>query len=284
MKARFVNTMYIPVSATLIFFAWHLVGSPCFASESTMQAAPFVWWSVGTQKRLSDGRTEQALTLAVSPIIAIERPEAWLRLLVPRLSQANWYKADWSSSEPFGLVVQSDEYLMADVFARAEIGGRPHFAQTRLTLYGQGKDTGRERESLGDDPGWPQFRVRSDGTYWPQTGDAFSLSVSGAKADGCLEIRDPQGELVAEVRASEDVYTYTPLHDPALNRAGPSASKPLIFVARLDEGGAASFTQLVHRSRYGLRDKKAGLAIFALAILASCLTAWRIRRKARPCC
>ena len=41
-------------------------GSLGAASEGTMPAAPFLWWSVGTAGRLPDGRAEQALALAAS--------------------------------------------------------------------------------------------------------------------------------------------------------------------------------------------------------------------------
>jgi hypothetical protein len=255
---------------------------PCLALTNTA-AAPFIWWSPGEQVRLADGRTEQVLTLQTSSVITMERAEAWLRITVPRLSQVGWYKGHWSSSEPYSLVVQSGEYVMADVFARAEIQGLPYFAQTRLRLYGQSKDAETDRENASEDPGWPEFNLRSGGDYWPQTGDEFHLSLSGGKTSGDLEVRDSRGALVGKIQLADDGYKYTPPHDSVLNRIGPLAVKPLIFVARIDGGGSACFTQLVHRSRYGLWNKKAGVTVFTAAFFASGLVAWLIRRKARPC-
>jgi hypothetical protein len=193
-------------------------------------------------------------------------------------------------------VVRSNEYATVDVFARAEVGGQPCFAQTRLTLYGQGNESGVKREAHSEGPAWPEFTVSAKGesSYWPQTGHEFSLSLSNPDAMedatendamGNLEIWSAQGVLVDTVRASVDGYKYIPPHDPVLNWAGTSAAKPLIFVQRLaDEGGSASYTQVVHRSRYGLWDKNAGLTLFGAAFLASTITACILRRKGRPCC
>ena len=270
------------------------------ANASEGENDPFIWWLPGAAGRLPDGRAEQVVTLEVSPVIAgqkcpLERPEVWLRITTrPVFLRADgkgetfWCKGDWSSSDPRTLIIQSDEYIAVDAFARAEIEGRPHFAQIQLMLYGNTKDIPKEREDRGEDPAWPEFQVRSSGeTYWPQTGHEFSLNfsgeIAGSHAGSFLEIRGDQGELVDEVQSTENVYRYTPAHDPALNRAGDAAAKPVIFVARTGEGGAASYTQMVHRSRYAGWNKNAGLGVFAAAFVLSGLAVGLVRRKIQPC-
>ena len=265
----------------IFFLIPFLGGVPCFASEGTEAAAPFIWLVPGDGVRLPDGRMEQAVTLEAAPAIAVERPEIWVRIRKGRGGEAIWRKGDWSSADPWTLIIQSGEYVTADVFAEAEIEGRPHFAQTRLILYGQAKEVERDEES-GEGPRWPEFRVRSNGeSYWPQTGHEFSVSFSGEE-NGYMEIRNGRGELLDEVHDSGEGYTYTPAHDPALNRAGTTASKPLLFVVRINEGGSASYTQIVHRSRFAGMNKQAGLSVFAAAFALSGLTVILTRRKAQP--
>jgi hypothetical protein len=283
-------------SIAIVF--WLFATGLCFAlgateqSEATgQQASSFIWWSAGAAERMMDGGTEQALTLLASPATAIERPEAWLRVRAAKSSQPVWFKGEWSPSDPCRLVVRSNEYATVDVFARAEVGGQPCFAQTRLMLYGQGNDGGTRGEAHSEGPGWPEFSasIKGESSYWPQTGHEFSLRLSVPNATendvmGNMEIWSGQGEQMDAAPLSGDGYKYVPPHDPALNRAGTSAAKPLIFLVRLNDGGSASYTQIVHRSRYGLWDKNAGMALFAAAIVASGITAWLVRRKGRPCC
>jgi len=268
--------------------------------QDVSPAEPFIWWSVGEAGRLPDGRTEQALTLMASPDSKIEKPEAWIRIRAPKItpisetwvrvttgsiSKAGWFMGQWSLSAPYVLAVQSSEYATADVFARAEINGRAYFAQTRLMLYGMGGANEKEDEGTNEVPDCPEFRVLSSGSfYWPQTGDEFTFNFVGKKANDVLEVWGSNGDMLAAVQASGEDYKYVPPHDPALNGLELGASKPLIFVQRLNGGGAASYTQLVHRSRDAFWNLKAGLAILAASLLATGLTVGIIRRKGRPCC
>jgi len=268
----------------LIFFFCFLGNIPASGTEYATPVAPFIWWSAGEARRLADGRIERVLTLTASPTTVIEQAEVWLRVVTPGFSRAAWHKGYWQSSEPYTLMVQSGEYTTVDIFARAGIEGKSYFAQIRVIL-GLATETGKEGEGLGEGPNWPEFSVRSNGeAYWPQTGHEFSLKLANAKAGSHLEVWSGQGELLDRIQCSEDVYMYTAPHDPALNRAGPAAAKPLIFVLRTDAGGAASFTQMVHRSRYAFWDKKAGLTVFAASFLCFGLAVGLIRRRERPCC
>ena len=286
-----------------IFILWLAGGGLAYASET-----PYIWWSVGAAGRLADGRFEQILTLRVSPGTApgelVEIPEVWLRLRTQaRFNQADsvgqfsWRKCSLPSSQPWTLIIRSGEYATADVFARAETGGAPLFAQTRIILYGQGGEAEQEQEAYSEGPAWPEFALRSGGeSYWPQTGHEFTLRFSGETGGSPLVVFGGSVELAAKaiqtappelldtVVYSNGVYRYTVPHDPALNRAGVTAAKPLIFVARPVEGGTASCTQIVHRSRYAFWNKETGLAVLAGACMLSSVVVITARKKRKlPC-
>ena len=261
--------------AAIVFFFW--AGGACFASEGAASSAPYIWWSPAPAESTPDGRVGQVLTLEASSKLI--RPEAWLRVTPqPRfnrpgeLSKAHWRQVEWTKAEPWTLTVQAGEYVRVDAFARAEIEGRPHFAQTRLLLYGKSKAS--EPEGPGEAPDRPEFQVSSNGEfYWSQTGHEFTLTLEGLEAAGGLEVWNGQGELLALLQISAGAFKYTPAHDLALNRAGPLAVKPLIFVARNHDGESASLTLMVHRSRLAGLNLKAGLAVIAAAFMISCLGA-----------
>jgi hypothetical protein len=199
--------------------------------------------------------------------------------------KARWLKGEWASTEPWALAVQAGEYVKVDVFARAEIEGRPHFAQTRLLLYGQSGEDEKVPENLAETPDRPEFQISSDGEfYWPQTGHEFTFRLEGLEmAGGGLEVWSAQGELLDFAGTSAQVFKYTPPHDPALDRAGYRAEKPLIFVARNPDGASSSFTLVVHRSRLAGRNLPAGLGLFAAAVTVGGALVWRARRRFSPC-
>ena len=281
----------MPWKATaLVFFIWLSAGGPASASESVVPA--FIWWSPDPVKRLADGRASQVLTLKTSLPSSAIQPQAWLRVTpLRRYNQpdtpetARWLRGEWLSAEPWTMAAAAGEYVQADAFARAEIDGQAHFAQTRLLLYGQSRENGSGREALIQDPGPAEFQVSSDGEfYWPQTGHEFTFALRGLEAAGDgLEVRGGQGESLGRAEASAGAFKYTPAHDPALDRAGYAAEKQLVFVARDAAGGSASFTLVVHRSRRAGLNLPAGLAVFGSAFLCCALGAGLARLKERPC-
>jgi len=264
-------------NAAAIFFCL-LAGGLCSAPEGAASSAPFIWWSPAPAERRPDGRVAQVLTLKASSELI--RPEAWLKVTPqPRFNRpgepktAHWRQGAWASAEPWTLAVQAGEYVRVDAFARAEIEGRPHFAQTRLLLYGKSKES--EAETPGEEaPDRPEFQVSSNGEfYWPQTGHEFTLTLEGLEAANGLEVRSGQGELLDVLENSAGAFKYIPAHDSALNRAGPRAVKPLIFLAHGPDGESASLTLMVHRSRVSGLNLKAGLAVIAASFMISCLGA-----------
>jgi len=276
-------------TAIFIFICF---GSFSFASESSAETAPhFIWWSPAPSARTFDGRESLVLTLEASPNFNPDKPpEAWLRVTPQRRfnqpgepAKAHWRQGEWSSIEPWTLAVQAGEYVRVEAFARAEIAGRPHYAQTRLLLYGQSGEDGSVPGDLAAPPNRPKFQVSSSGElYWPQTGHAFVFTLDGLET-GELEVWNGQGELLDQARDLAGVFKYTPAHDPALNRAGIRAGKPLIFVARNSDGDSASYTLVVHRSRWAGFNLRAGLAVFTTAFLLSGLGVGLTRLKVRPC-
>lgn len=273
------------------FLVWLSTGGGLGSALSDVKA-PFIWWSPAPVERLGDGRARQTLTLETSSKTSVKLPEAWLRVTPLRRynrpgepAEAFWLKGEWASASPWTLVVETNGYVTADVFARAEIGGRTHFAQTVLRLFSRSEAAGQALEGLEDVPDVPEFRMSSSGEfYWPQTGHEFTFALEGLDAArNELEIWSGQGARLATLTASTGTFKYTPAHDPSLDRAGYAAGKPLIFMARDNNGGSAAFTLVVHRSRTAGLDKDAGLAVFAAALLLSGLTTWLTRRKARPC-
>ena len=259
-----------------IFFCL-LAGGLCFAPEGAASSAPFIWWSPAQAERTPDGRVGQVLTLEASS--QLTRPEAWLRVTPQpsfnrpgEMKKAHWRQAEWAGAEPWTLTVQAGEYVRVDAFAWAEIEGRPHFAQTRLLLYGKSGESGTE--GPGEAPDRPEFQVTSDGEfYWPQTGHEFTLTIEGLEAADGLEVWSGQGELLALLEASAGAFKYIPAHDPTLNLAGSRAVKPLIFVARGPGDESASLTLMVHRSRLAGLNLKAGLAVIAATFMITCLGA-----------
>jgi len=244
-------------------------------------------------ERLADGRVSQILTLKASPNSRLARPEAWLRETpLRRFNQpgeqkkTRWRKGEWASIEPWTLVIQADEYIKLDVFTKAEIEGRSHFAQTTHLLYGHSDKKGTDRGDLSDVPNLAEFQISSNREfYWPQTGHEFTFTLKGLDTTSSgLEVWSSQGELLDRPELLAGVFKYTPTHDPTLDRAGYKAWKPLIFVARNHEDNTTSFTLMVHRSRLAGLNKGAGLAIFTTALVLCSLVVGLARlKKVLPC-
>jgi hypothetical protein len=248
----------------------------------------FIHWSAAPPERLADGRIKVVLTLESSGsplenLAAYCRRANLGRFDGPGGSEdAEIHALEWEA-DGRRLVILSGEYARITVFARAEIKGRPLYAQTAFNLYGRAKaGEAPEPGRLSYAPDWPEFLVGSDGPlYWPQIGQTFTFQLKGNQAER-LAVWDG-GRRVAELAPGAAGFQYQPEPDPALDRAGDAASKPLVFVSPGGDGGSASFTLFVHRSRLAGRDLPAGLGIFAAAAAVSGALVWLARRRRRPC-
>jgi len=282
-----------------IFFlvCLQLLTGHSFAAAGTPgpAAEAFLQWSSASVERLDDGRVKLVLTLESSrPGVVLDNPVAFYRLTrlgrfnkPPAPEDAGIYSLNWEqSTDGLKLVIFSGEYGRATVFVRAEIEGRPHYAQTAFNLYGRSKSSVfPESNRLSQAPDWPEFLLSSnDRLYWPQTGQEFTFKfVKGEDASAKnLTVWDG-GRRVAEVQPGSAGFQYQPEHDPILNRAGDLAFKPLVFVARNDDDGSTAFTLFIHRSRRAGWDLSAGLWLFTASVLVSGILAWMARRRFNVC-
>jgi hypothetical protein len=276
--------------ASVLLAHWNLLNACALAADGRVEQEAFIHWSAAPVERLADGRVKAVLTLESSGIL--EKPAAYYRLA--RLGRFNgpeapldpeFYGLDWEA-DGRRVVILSGEYSRVTVFARAEFQGRPLYAQTAFNLYGRSKaGAAHEANLLALAPDWPEFLLGSDGPlYWPQTGQIFNFQLKGVlDAEATKLAVWDGGRRVAELAPGAAGFQYQPEPDPALDRAGDAASKPLVFVLPLGDGGLASFTLLVHRSRQTGRDLPAGLGIFAAAILVSGAVVGLARRRFRLC-
>ena len=273
-----------------------LTGHSCAAAATPDPAAEaFLQWSSASTERLADGRIKLVLTLESSrPGLVLDNPVALYRLTrsgrfnrPPVPEDAGIYSLNWEqSTDGLKLVIFSGEYGRATVFARAEIEGRTHYAQTAFNLYGRSKSGALpEPHRLSQAPDWPEFLLNSnDRLYWPQTGQEFTFKlVRGENASANSLVVWDGGRRVAEVQPGLAGCQYRPEHDPILNRAGDLASKPLVFVARNADGGSTAFTLFIHRSRRAGWDLSAGLWLFTASVLVSGILAWLARRRFSVC-
>jgi hypothetical protein len=163
--------------------------------------------------------------------------------------------------------------------------GRAYYAQANFNLYG--REGSLENASSKDPPDWPLFELSSpEPLYWPQTGQTFFLKILNAGPDpGPLAVREAGREdPVAWVKVGEDgIYTYVPPLDPELDKRGPTATKDIVFVLDLPEGGTASFTLAIHRSREARRNFPAGLGVFSVSLVLGCGLVAAKRRRGTIC-
>ena len=288
-----MNFRHVPI---LMAFLQLLLVNPLAAAERPGQteAETFMQWSSYSVERLADGQVRLILTLESSrPELHLDNPTAFYRLAKP----ARWdepaapgegeiYALDWERPDELKLVLLSGEFGRATVFARAEIEGRLHYAQTAFNLYGRSRAGARPEPlslSLPQTPGWPEFSISSEAPlYWPQTGQEFTLKLKGDSIAKNLVVWDGPRR-AAELEPVETGFKYWPEHDPGLDRAGPRASKPLVFVAPINGGGSVSFTLFVHRSRRAGLNMPAGLGVFAAGFLATGIPVCLTRRRFRIC-
>ena len=271
------------------------LANPLAAAEGLLSLEPetFLKWSSYSMERLADGRVKLVLTLESSDgllenlggFYRLTRPRRWDESAAP--GEGETHALDWErSADGLKLVILSEEYERATVFARAEIEGRPHYAQTAFNLYGRSR-AGARSEPLSpyppQAPDWPEFSISSEAPlYWPQTGQNFTFKFKGHTVARNLAVWDGSRR-VAELEPGEAGFQYRPEHDPGLNRAGNRASKPLVFVAPGADGGSVSFTLFVHRSRRAGWDLPAGLSVFALGASVSAASVGLARRRFRLC-
>jgi hypothetical protein len=190
------------------------------------------------------------------------------------------------SAEPVVTVVAggySRIELVAKIMASS---GVVYYAQADFNIFA--REGSRSPVSVDQWPGWPFFELSSDQPlYWPQTGQTFLIKFHyTGLPPSPLTVWEEGSQSPSTVVApnSDGLYTYVPPNDPQLNMLGPTASKRLVFVHPLADGGTASLCIFIHRSREEKRNLVAGLSVFglSLAIMTGFLTLGRRRLNTWP--
>lgn len=284
------------LSAVFISLSWGAASLLAASAASGQAAEPFVRWSIVPPTDYpADGRARLSLILEAShPDLKVEKPVSFYRLTrLRRFNQEGDREQSVVLSQGWetrpdgapGLVLNIGESAKVDVFAKAEIHGRSCFAQTTLYVFGRGETDDTAAVRLAEPPIWPEFKITSDGEfYWPQTGQEFTLRLSGfysSPADENLTVWD--NGFATELTPVGSHFAYRPKRDPALDRAGAAAFKTLVFVARNGSGGSASFTLPVHRSRRDGSHLAAGVGLFGVGAAVAGLAVWATRRRFAPC-
>lgn len=160
------------------------------------------------------------------------------------------------------LVINSGKYILVEIMGSAILHGKRSYAQTGALLFGEGKGY-QLPESNGPEPIWPSFMlIRSGETYWPQTGQSFTMIPRPDFGIGEFAAYEATGPASGTFENGPHGRSFIPAADPKLNAQGSAASKPVYFVAPLEGGGNLSYTIYVHRNRYGGENMNLGLIIF----------------------
>lgn len=180
-----------------------------------------------------------------------------------RLGEGGGFKAEGGLK----LSLASGSYVMADVMASAVVRGRRCYAQTAMLLFGDSMGA-RGPETNSGVPPWPSFDfVGSGDLYWPQTGNAFTLTARGWSPSGPVLAWGDGGPAAGEYAVAENGVSFTPAHDPELSAESSAASKPIFMVAGTTDGGSLCYTFYVHRSRYAGADLHLGVTVAFSAFL-----------------
>ncbi|MDR2386712.1 MAG: hypothetical protein LBE80_03885 [Deltaproteobacteria bacterium] len=166
---------------------------------------------------------------------------------------------------------------------RAE-DGTEHYAQADFDIYAREGSSSPVSQDLP--PKWPFFELKSDQPlYWPQTGQTFFISLKNFDAKPVpLSVWEGGGQSPVALLwpDSEGLFTYVPPNDPELDKLGTTATKRIVFTRPLAEGGTASLSLYLHRSRAEKRNLPVGLGVFGLSLTASAWAFFLVIARGRP--
>ncbi|MDR2301245.1 MAG: hypothetical protein LBF38_04315 [Deltaproteobacteria bacterium] len=186
------------------------------------------------------------------------------------------------SAEPLAKVTVGG-YSRVEVTAKIMGGdGIVSYAQADFDIYAR---EGSSSPVSGDHPPkWPFFELKSDQPlYWPQTGQTFYISLKNFDAGPApLSVWEEGGMVAVLTPDAGGLYTYVPPNDPKLDQMGTTATKRIVFTRPLAEGGTASLSLYVHRSRAEKRNLPIGLGIFGLSLTASASAFFLAIARGRP--
>ncbi len=174
--------------------------------------------------------------------------------------------------------VHSPGPVFFEVLVQGRCGELSCSAQASGFLYGRKTASGPDAEATAPSKGYdprPRLVLRpSPAHYYPQTGETYLFrytapAVPFAGEEGLhharLNILSEQGTAIQEILPVNGEYSYTPAHEPALDRQGPEAAveRVLLVRERVNSGHTATFTLRLHRSRTAHLHRRYGLALFA---------------------
>ncbi|MDR0355385.1 MAG: hypothetical protein LBJ64_06575 [Deltaproteobacteria bacterium] len=156
-------------------------------------------------------------------------------------------------------------YAAIELRAFISENGRSYYAQSNFNIYGTESSSTPPSKDLPPED-WPLFSLSSDlPLYWLQTGQTLHVAFQHPTwiSSEMTVWEDGGNEPAARLKPDVDgTFVYAPPHDPALDRAGATATKNIVFVQELPDGGSASFTLRLHRSRDAKRDLTIGAGVF----------------------
>jgi hypothetical protein len=203
----------------------------------------------------------------------------------PDESQIQYVVKKQEGLEPL-VKVEAGGYSHIELTARLTApDGSVYYTQADFDIYAR-EDT-RSPVSTDQPPMWPFFELKSDQPlYWPQTGQTFFISLKNLDSPpGPLSVwEDGHSTPVAVIEPGPDgSYTYVPPHDPVLDQQGATATKRVVLVHPLADGGAASLSLFLHRSRHQKRNLTVGLGVFGLCLVSTACIMALGRRRVKPC-
>jgi hypothetical protein len=259
-------------------------------SEATLLAAdpePYIRWEYKPPPRHRNGMAGIHLFLASSDGSPITEAFWYYRLINLEDFREIDFQAPPTIVTVFftpgenELIIDSGAVVLVEVMGTGLLHGTRSYAQTASLLFGESKGF-KPVTSNGPEPSWPSFQlIRSGETYWPQTGQSFTMVPAPGFAIGEFAAYEQTGVAKGEFVIGHNGRSFIPASDPQLNAQGSAASKPVYFVAPLEGGGSLSYTIYVHRNRYGGEDINLGLLVFFTGFIATGLVLGRLFYKRR---
>ncbi len=253
----------------------------------------YLWIAYGPQIKEKDGSLTQRFYIQAPNGRLNETSAKEMKLTAFYLSRRARAKGP-SLGRPLAVQYQHGApYLDINIgrFSRIELhvsaacGRQRYRATTVIFLFGKsGKKTINPLPpSPGLRPPQPYIHLRPErGHYWMQTGQNFRFVYQGGGKDpGMARVMEDRRTVGSIALDPQGAFSYTPPHDPKLDRAEPSAFKQtvLLLSEATPQGTVVStFTLLLHRSRYGRHQMLPGLALFALVGFG---VLWGVLRKRR---
>ncbi|GHV51860.1 hypothetical protein FACS1894216_06880 [Synergistales bacterium] len=247
----------------------------------------FIWWRMSGQDRTPDAGMTVAFDLVFPEAASADEID-----VIYISSPLRSYREYGSSGpgevyrkkiemppdgENVKIVIYSGRTERIDLRARVRFGDRVCYAQTITTCYGQSGHADGEAERIAAAPDWPISGLPA-AYFRAQTG--MPVRIIPESASKLARVYE-NGALSAILEPGDGgEYSYTPPHDDALRKGGPTAKKDLVFeVSTPENDGALSFYLPVYRQFYGNLNLSAGIALLLAAVFVCLLLVARADRR-----